>query len=163
MENVLIFMCRHVTAANVHTFLVIDRSGSMAAASVTPDNHVIPSHRQFSRLDNVLGVVYEAAYKYMSERASRAPQDLLTFIPFNHCSAVGMAAQPVTDVDALLNGMMVYKPEGGTFFGGALSCAQNAMQAVCISTCFPNFVRSAGGFWARCSGSSVSLGMLTLY
>jgi uncharacterized protein YegL len=123
-------LCRHITAANVHTFLVIDRSGSMAATSVTPDNHTIRSHSRFQDLDNVLGVVYEAAYKYMCERSSRAPQDLVTFIPFDHEAHVHTSNEPLHDVDSILNRMMTCKPSGGTSFFQALACAQTALQQV---------------------------------
>lgn len=84
------YACRHVTAADVHTLLVIDRSGSMASQNIQPDNKDIRSHPRFSSggLDNVLGVVYEAAYKYLKERSSKAPQDLISFLPFNEGTTV---------------------------------------------------------------------------
>jgi hypothetical protein len=123
-------LCRHITAANVHTFLVIDRSSSMRARSVTPDNHTIRSHPQFHDLDNVLGVVYEASYKYMCERSSRAPQDLVTFIPFDNQAHVHTANEPLHDVDSILNRMMTCKPGRGTLFYRALACAHTALQQV---------------------------------
>jgi hypothetical protein len=123
-------LCRHVTAASVHTFLVIDCSGSMAARSVTPDNHTIRSHPHFNGLDNVLGVVYEAVYKYLCERSSRAPEDLLTFIPFSHHARVCIASQPISDVHSILDTLMQFKPRKGTVFCKALACAHRAMQQV---------------------------------
>lgn len=83
------FMCRHVTAADVHTMLVIDRSGSMGSTCIYPDNKDIRSHILFNTgLDNVLGVVYEAAYKYLQERSAKAPQDVISFLPFNDRTSV---------------------------------------------------------------------------
>jgi hypothetical protein len=70
--------CRHVTAANVHTFMVIDRSKFMATANVTPDNAAIRLHPNFDGLDNQLGVVYEAV---SSTRANAGRARLRTSSP----------------------------------------------------------------------------------
>lgn len=78
-----------MTAADVHTMLVIDRSGSMGSTYIFPDNKDIRSHPQFtSELNNVLGVVYEAAYKYLLERSAKAPQDVISFLPFDTSTSV---------------------------------------------------------------------------
>ena len=125
-------MCRHVTAANVHTFMTIDRSGSMGSRSVTPDSAAIRTHPSFSaNIDNVLGVVYEAAHKYMSERRVRAPQDRITFIPFDDSAHVHFATRQVTEVDTLLTSMLQVGPGGGTEFRHALTAAHRSVQQVC--------------------------------
>jgi hypothetical protein len=131
-ELQMTFACprRHVTAAHVHTFMVIDRSGSMASKSIKPDNRVIRSHPQIHGLDNVLGVVYEAAYKYICERSARAPQDLLTFLPFNDGAQVTCLGSSLQSPDGLLNTMMAVKPDGGTTFYTALSTAYQTLQQV---------------------------------
>ena len=124
-------LCRHITAANVHTFLVIDRSSSMSSRGVVPDSRAIRgAGHSFDQLDNVLGVVYEAALRYMSERKQRAPTDLLTFVPFCGSAQVGFANRSVQNVDELLPCMMQCKPYNGTNFGNALDVAYGAVQRV---------------------------------
>ena len=110
--------------------MVIDRSGSMASRDVTPDNSAIRNSVHFAGLDNVLGVVYEAAYKYLCERSARAPNDLMTFVPFDNYAQVAFASQPITSADALLASMMQWKPSGGTQFSSALDTAHASVQAV---------------------------------
>lgn len=84
-----------MTAADVHTMLVIDRSGSMGSTSIYPDNKDIRTHPEFSpAVDNVLGVVYEAGYKYLQERSSKAPQDLISFLPFDTQTNVRSRCMP---------------------------------------------------------------------
>ena len=123
-------MCRHDTAANVHTWLVIDRSSSMSSRSVTPDSSVVRGHADFPGLDNALGVVYEAAHRYLSERASRSPRDLITFVPFNGDAHVAFAAMPVSNIDGMLSLMMSCKPDNGTAFDRALRVAYQNVSTV---------------------------------
>ena len=102
----------------------------MASRSVIPDNSAIRTHSQFNGLDNVLGVVYEAAFKYLSERRVRGPNDLVTFIPFDDSQYTTFAGEGVGDVQALLHQMMQVKPGGGTQFAPALSHAHQSIQQV---------------------------------
>lgn len=102
----------------------------MSSRGVVPDSSAIRSSPSFGQLDNVLGVVYEAALKYMSERKARAPTDLLTFVPFCGAAHVGFANESVRGVDQLLAAMMQYKPHNGTNFGNALDAAHAAVQEV---------------------------------
>ena len=121
-----------MTASDVHTFLVIDRSGSMASQSIRPDSHNIRLHPHFQcgRVDNVLGVVYEAAHKYILERAARAPRDVVTFIPFDDHSHIEFCGWGVQEPAQLLDSMMQTRPRRGTNFAQALQTMQGAVAQV---------------------------------
>jgi hypothetical protein len=95
--------------------------------------------------------------RFVVQVAPLKPHSKAKISALSGCNIVGLQSCAET----LPNSMVMHKPDGGTSLDQAFSCAQNAMQAECISTCFPNFVRSTGCSWDR-SGSSVSLGMLTL-
>jgi hypothetical protein len=110
--------------------MVIDRSGSMGSGTVTPDNSAIRNHPQFNGLDNVLGVVFEAAYKYICERCARSLDDLVTFIPFDDNVQVCFASAAISNVAPLLDHMMHIKPAGGTMFGQALVAAHSSIRQV---------------------------------
>jgi hypothetical protein len=113
--------------------MVIDRSGSMGSMTITPDNRDVRGHPKFDGdLDNVLGVVYEAAYKYMTVRSARAPNDLLSFIPFNDRAELRFTSLPIDDVDYLLGEMLDVAPDGGTCFDSALLVGHEAVQKVRI-------------------------------
>lgn len=86
--SIMRFVCRHVTAADMNT-LMLDRSVRMGSHTINPDNRDIRSHAYFNpNLDNVLGVAYVAAYKYLQERSAKAPQDMISFIPCDHIAMV---------------------------------------------------------------------------
>lgn len=119
--------------SDVHTFFVIDRSGSMGSPTICPDSRDIREHARFlpnGDLDNVLGVVYEAANKYILERIARAPRDVATFIPFNDHAKVDFAGWPVQDGARLLDRMMQTEPMRGTKFDQALLVMQGAVARV---------------------------------
>ena len=125
--------CRHLTAADVHTFFVIDRSSSMGSTSCTPDNErgirELPGFDE--DLENVLGVVYEAAYKYMWARAQNAPHDLVTFLPFNDRAEVKFLAEPISESRNLMTRMLKVDPHKGTKFGEAFKLMHATLQQVC--------------------------------
>jgi hypothetical protein len=122
--------CRHVAGGAVHTYLIIDRSSSMASRTITPDSPEIRSHQNIHYLNNVLGVVHEASMKYIRERSSRAPSDLLTYIPFNHEAVVYVQEQSMQDAPRLLDSLMGIVPGGGTMFSSALRTAHNHLKQV---------------------------------
>eukprot|EP00892_Ulva_mutabilis_P011345 jgi/Ulvmu1/8583/UM045_0026.1 len=129
-EDGCLLPCKHVTASDVHTFLVIDRSGSMGSHTIRPDSNEIRHHPRFAsggELDTVLGVVYEAAHKYILERTARAPRDLVTFIPFHSSADIDFAGWHVRDSVTLLDRLMQTGPGGGTNFGNALFVMQQAV------------------------------------
>jgi hypothetical protein len=104
----------------------------MASAQVTPDNPDIRNHPDFHSLDNVLGVVYEAAYKYLKERSARAPQDLATFIPFDDHAETHIRGGSIQGdhVTGILGQMMRVKPRSGTTFHTALTKAHAEVEGV---------------------------------
>jgi hypothetical protein len=103
----------------------------MGSRSIVPDNRDIRGHPNFSGFNNVLGVVYEAAYKYIQERAVKAPQDLVTFIPFDNSAHCAFLAEPVHDVPTLLKRLLSVPVGGGTVFANALSTMHATLQQVC--------------------------------
>lgn len=124
---------RHVTVSDVHTFFVIDRSGSMGSTTICPDSNDIRDHGRFvpgGDLDTVLGVVYEAAHKYILERTVRAPRDIATFVPFNDSARIDFSGWAVSDPSSLLDRMMQTEPSRGTKFDQALQTMQTAVQQV---------------------------------
>lgn len=127
-------LCRHFNGSRTHTFLVIDRSGSMRSRVITPDSSDIREHEAFrhGRLDNVLGVVYEAAHKYVLERASKSHEELFTFIPFSSDAEIKFFAKGATDgsVAGLLDEFMECPPERGTNFYKALQKTKLAVTEV---------------------------------
>jgi hypothetical protein len=132
--------CRHISGGAIHTYLIIDRSGSMASRSISPDTEEIRSHRNFCQLNNVLGVVHEASMKYIRERSSRAPSDLLTYIPFNHNAVIHVQEQSMQDAPRILNSLMAITPVGGTRFSSALQTAHSHLKQVCfpgVRDCVP--------------------------
>lgn len=115
----------------MHTLFVIDRSGSMCSSSIKPDSRDIRNHSRFSgSLDNVLGVVYEAAYKYIMERASRAPRDVVTFVSFNDGARAEFAAWPVQDSAKMVDQMLQITPTGTTQFNQALKKMHSELMQV---------------------------------
>ena len=130
--------CRHVTASDVHTFLVIDRSGSMGSMGIQPDSREVRKHKRFSPDDHdtVLGVVYEAVHKYVLERAARAPHDIVTFVPFNDTAIVDFAGWHVKDPERILDRILQTPPNRGTNFANALGKMQHAVAQVwCLLVC----------------------------
>ncbi|KXZ54769.1 hypothetical protein GPECTOR_4g839 [Gonium pectorale] len=76
--------CVHVGEYGYYaTSLIIDSSGSMSTSSARPSNPLVRGNPHFSGLDNLLGVVYEAAYNYISMRSARSTSDLVTHIGFD--------------------------------------------------------------------------------
>ena len=144
VQNDQVTLCRH--ASDVHTFLVIDRSSSMASQSIRPDSPHIRLHPHFQRgrLDNVLGAVYEAAHKYILERAARAPRDVVTFIPFNAHSHVEFCGWGVKEPAQLLDRIMKTRPRGGTNFAQALQIMQGAVAQVCTTVFESHCVLACG-------------------
>lgn len=116
----------------MHTLLVIDKSGSMRAQSIQPDSSDLRDREDFldSGLDNALGVVYEAAYKYICERAARATRDVVTFIPFDDNAYVRFAAWPVRRSREMLDKMMQIAPKYGTRFNNALRAMHKSVRKV---------------------------------
>lgn len=112
-------LCRHLTSADVHTFFLIDRSSSMGSTYCTPDNERgIRELDGFNEdLENVLGVVYEATYKYMWARAQNAPHDLVAFLPFNDSAQAVFTAEPISNSTSLMQRMLQVDPHKGTKFG----------------------------------------------
>lgn len=100
-----------------------------------PANRAIRRHPRFQGLDNVLGVVYEAAYKYILERSAHTMRDLATFIPFNMEADVKFTGLSISRPAVLLDKIMRVQPSGGTRFSTALQKMWNAV----------NEVRSPGG------------------
>lgn len=128
----------------------------MRSQSILPDSRDIRGHASFSShgLDNVMGVVYEAAYKYIMERAARAPRDVATFIPFDDVAEIIFSAWDVRDHARILDSMLRHPPRGGTHFNTALETMHRAVETVLSSN--------------RCSctwlvQSRVQQGFLTMY
>lgn len=122
-----------MTVSDVHTFFVIDRSGSMGSTTICPDSRDIRDHGLFvpdGDLDTVLGVVYEASYKYILERTVRAPRDIATFIPFNDSARIDFSGWAVSNPARLLDRMMRTEPNRGTKFDQALRTMQAAVAQV---------------------------------
>lgn len=81
------YVCKHNSSTYgwYHTILVIDRSGSMSSRRIKPVSPEVQSAIRHHRwpLDNVAGVVCEAALAYMRIRQSKNPRDLVSCVTFN--------------------------------------------------------------------------------
>jgi hypothetical protein len=102
--------------------------------AVSPANLQIASQKGFN---NVFGVVMEACYKYICERAARAPAtrvapDVLTYVPFNHAAKIAIDAWPhnTNTAPRVLSEMLQKKAKGGTNFNEALTVAYKHLKQV---------------------------------
>ena len=104
----------------------------MGSTFCTPDNErgirELPGFNE--DLENVLGVVYEAAYKYMWARAQNAPHDLVTFLPFNDSSEAVFTAEPISNSATLMQRMLQVDPHKGTKFGAGIRKLQATLRQV---------------------------------
>lgn len=102
----------------------------MESTYCTPDNERgIGELDGFNEdLENVLGVVYEAAYKYMWARTQNAPRDLVTFLPFNDSAQAVFTAEPIPNSTSLMQRMLQVDPYKGTKFGVGIKQLQATLQ-----------------------------------
>ncbi|KAF6266711.1 hypothetical protein COO60DRAFT_1632767 [Scenedesmus sp. NREL 46B-D3] len=125
-----VYACDHGSGYSCfHTVLVIDRSGSMADRSVQPASPELRLAMQQHRfhLDNIAGVVCEAALAYMRTRQARSSSDRLSCITFDDQAHVVVEAHqlasPATCSTLLRSIMAQALPRGGTDFGVGLDQA----------------------------------------
>jgi hypothetical protein len=81
-----VYACNHGSGYSCfHTALVIDRSGSMCSTDVRPANPEVRHAIAYNRycLDNIAGVVCEAALAYMRTWQARSSTDRLSCITLN--------------------------------------------------------------------------------
>eukprot|EP01024_Parvocaulis_polyphysoides_P069448 TRINITY_DN85034_c0_g1_i1.p2 TRINITY_DN85034_c0_g1~~TRINITY_DN85034_c0_g1_i1.p2 ORF type:complete len:246 (+),score=39.16 TRINITY_DN85034_c0_g1_i1:75-740(+) len=111
--------------AGYSTYLIIDRSGGMGCEDTKP---AFPQIINFGGLNNRIGVIYEAAIKYVKLRALYSPDDIVTFVPFNHEASVVFQGLSVTKQQEIINFMLPYGPNGGASFVAGFQAAYNALQ-----------------------------------
>ncbi|KAL0229339.1 hypothetical protein GEMRC1_013957 [Eukaryota sp. GEM-RC1] len=99
-----------------HTYVLIDKSGSMLDDATVPSNEDI-----YQR--NLLGAVAERTIQYIAERATVSPHDLISVIAFNHEAMLIVHSCAVTEQFILATQLNEICPGGGTSYQSALQMA----------------------------------------
>ena len=147
-----------------HTFLIIDRSGSMDCEDMQPEMRQVVQHPKFRvkvaadginyklrrntqasdpslPLNNILGVVHEACYKYTSTRKAKEADDLVTYIAFNREAKVLANAESIQADNRLLNVMMGVYPYHQTEFSVGIKAAHDRLKQVCSCSPAPRMLQ----------------------
>ncbi|KAL0228326.1 hypothetical protein RCL1_004469 [Eukaryota sp. TZLM3-RCL] len=133
-----VFPCVHSNGGTYHTFLVVDRSGSMGSTSALPTQSWINQK-------NILGSALEACFTFTQKRLNQNPTDLLTLITFDTSAETLLVNHPVTDTNTLRNAIAQVSTGGGTHFQVALETAMEAWRNNVSETHRPIFILFSDG------------------
>ena len=104
------FTCLHPGSGPLHHVLIVDRSSSMSDTDARP---TLPS-LTYSH-NHRLGAVLDACNQYLTKRAAKARNDLVSFIAFNSSASVLFQGEPLNPANQLRS-MTTISPSGGTDF-----------------------------------------------
>ena len=104
------FECMHSGTGPIHHVLLVDHSGSMGDTDCTPSLYTLKATH-----NNRLGAVIDACNQYLTMRAAKAQNDVVSFIPFESSARVLFRGEPLNPA-VLLQKMMTIRVSGGTDF-----------------------------------------------
>lgn len=115
-----VFPCQHqASAMPCSTYFIVDRSGSMGDASVTPTLPFLTAHEG---LRTRLGAVLEATHHYVARRLALGVADTASLIVF-HTQAQCLFEQEAITPDLVRQHATQVRPSGCTYFSEGLKLA----------------------------------------
>ncbi|KAL0222099.1 hypothetical protein RCL1_001953 [Eukaryota sp. TZLM3-RCL] len=104
-----VFPCTHSSSGTYHSFLIVDRSGSMSSTSSKP-------YQSWISQKNILGAAVEAMYNFQQKRAAQNPNDFISVIEFDSNATLLLDSLNITNDETFRSSINSLYPRGGTEF-----------------------------------------------
>eukprot|EP01106_Pelomyxa_sp_JSP_P016425 TRINITY_DN6118_c0_g1_i3.p1 TRINITY_DN6118_c0_g1~~TRINITY_DN6118_c0_g1_i3.p1 ORF type:complete len:1949 (+),score=173.31 TRINITY_DN6118_c0_g1_i3:435-6281(+) len=141
-EDGHVFSCRHQRNINAHTFMVLDKSGSMSTDDAVPKTDWLLAVPHFR---NRLGTLLEAADNYVNLRLRYSPSDCVTIIFFDSNAKSVCSNSPVSKT-LVRDTCSRVVPGGSTNFTTALTCARQLVESSKSTLLQPIVILFSDGF-----------------
>lgn len=119
-----VFGCTHsFNPVAIHTYFIIDRSGSMCLQEVQPSLPFVAV-----RHNTAFGAVLECLHRYICQRTAVSSQDKVTLVSFNTSAQVVFDAKPASQDLIRSPAVLGVQPDGGTQFSEGLGLAAERLR-----------------------------------